>query len=196
VGRDKPETVGELLDRWLAREVEPTVRRATYLDYKRKADLYVRPFLANTKLDDVDLTMVEGFRNELKKRPRRSKKPARSPKVRSKRSNLASISDTTVKAGLKTLSMAPNYAVRHKFLTVNEVSNLKHTKWKKPKKKKKALNEEQLAAFLRSAQDNDWFPLFALLANTGMRPSEALGLQWSHIDWNKKWIKIEQKLTL
>jgi integrase len=199
-GSDKPQTVGELLDRWLAREVEPTVRRATYLDYKRKADTYVRPYLKDISLEKLDLTTVEAFRNELLKRPRRirSKKIAKGPKAQVKKAKVQTIADATVKAGLKTLSMALNYAVRLQVLPYNEVSNLKRSRWKKNKNKpkKKSLTEAQLASFLEAARGDYWYPLFALLATTGMRPSEALGLQWSHIDWDKKWISIEQKLTL
>src|SRR5699024_2823092 len=41
-----------------------------------------------------------------------------------------------------------------------------------------------------------WFPLFRLLAFSGMRKGEALGLQWKKINFKDKTITIDQTLTL
>ncbi|MCL6634074.1 MAG: site-specific integrase [Alicyclobacillus herbarius] len=39
-----------------------------------------------------------------------------------------------------------------------------------------------------------YFPLFALLLDTGLRPSEALGLQWSDVDLKKGLIHVRHSL--
>lgn len=48
----------------------------------------------------------------------------------------------------------------------------------------KALDEEQLTRFLNAALRvcPDRYPLFRLLAGTGLRPGEAFGLQWDDVD--------------
>lgn len=138
---ERPVTVNDLLDRWLSEEVEPTVRHATYLDYQRKANTYVRPLIGDVKLTQFTSVKVEQFRNALLKR-----------RV--------------------------------------------HTAGKARGGKKKSLTAEELSAFLQAAQGNYWFALFAMLSNTGIRPSEALGLKWGDIDWVNGWISIERKLTL
>ncbi len=190
---ERPVTVNDLLDRWLSEEVEPTVRHATYLDYQRKANTYVRPLIGDVKLTQLTSVKVEQFRNALLKRRVHIAGKARGGKK--KVQEPAKISHTTVKSALKVLSMSLNYARRHKFIASNPLHDLKRMKWQ-GSGKKKALTAEELSAFLQAAQGNYWFALFAMLSNTGIRPSEALGLKWGDIDWENGWINIERKLTL
>ncbi|MDP8931276.1 MAG: tyrosine-type recombinase/integrase [Actinomycetota bacterium] len=56
-------------------------------------------------------------------------------------------------------------------------------------------SEQQLARFLRHAQDHDLYPLWALLASTGMRRSEALGLPWRDVDFDGKRLSVRQGLV-
>ena len=44
---------------------------------------------------------------------------------------------------------------------------------------------EELAQFLRHASDDPLFALWVLLATTGMRRGEAVGLRWSDIDLDR-----------
>lgn len=53
-----------------------------------------------------------------------------------------------------------------------------------PKIEQRAWNPEQLQAFLRSAAGHRLFAAFWLAANTGVRRSELLGLQWDDVDLN------------
>src|SRR5581483_10750972 len=59
------------------------------------------------------------------------------------------------------------------------------------------LTERELAAFLAAARSHDpeLYPLFLLLARTGMRPGEALALQWPDIDFSNRRILIERALA-
>lgn len=50
-----------------------------------------------------------------------------------------------------------------------------------PEEKAKAFSREQLGAFLRVCR-SDWLTFFRLLANTGMRVSEALALRWRDLE--------------
>jgi integrase len=51
------------------------------------------------------------------------------------------------------------------------------------------------ARFLRHAQHDDLYPLWALLASTGMRRSEALGLPWRDVDFDGKRLSVRQGLV-
>ena len=42
-------------------------------------------------------------------------------------------------------------------------------------------DQEQLHLFLERTKESEWYPLWYLLLNTGMRPGEACGLQWSDL---------------
>ncbi len=190
---ERPETINELLDRWLESEIKTTVREVTYLDYKRRADTYIRPLIGNLPLKNLTLAKAEDLRNALsaqKVQVRSKSKHARRQKAP------RTLSSTTVKSSLKVLSMALNYARRHQYVATNVLHDLKRRQWDDSGKKKRALTGDELKRFLEAARGNYWYALFVLLANTGLRPSEALALSWSHINDDDGWIQIERKLTL
>jgi len=189
---ERPETMNDLLDRWLESEIKPTVREVTYLDYKRRADIYLRPLIGKLPLKSFTLAKAEDLRNVLS---------AQKVKVRSKKRGRRTeaprtISPTTVKNVLKTLSMSLNYARRHGFVATNVLHDLKRRQWEDVEEQERALTGEELSRFLEAARGNYWYALFVLLANTGMRPSEALALSWSHIKDDEGWIQVERKLSL
>ncbi|MGH9290608.1 MAG: tyrosine-type recombinase/integrase [Acidimicrobiales bacterium] len=64
-------------------------------------------------------------------------------------------------------------------------SNHEHTTW----------TAEQLARFLRSLEGERLAAAFVLLATTGMRRGEALGLRWSDVDLEAGRVSIVQTIT-
>ncbi|GGK20945.1 hypothetical protein GCM10010965_12550 [Caldalkalibacillus thermarum] len=56
-------------------------------------------------------------------------------------------------------------------------------------------NQEEMNAFLDAAKGDWMYPVFHLSLNTGMRIGEVLGLQWKHVDFDKKLIYVRQSLT-
>ncbi len=54
---------------------------------------------------------------------------------------------------------------------------------------------EQAKAFLRVADDHPWKVLWYVIALSGCRRGEALGLQWGDIDWEASTITIQRTLT-
>jgi integrase len=54
-----------------------------------------------------------------------------------------------------------------------------------PKVEPQAWNAQQLQAFLQAAAGHRLFPAFWLLAATGMRRSELLGLRWDDVDFTQ-----------
>lgn len=64
-----------------------------------------------------------------------------------------------------------------------------------PKVEQQAWTAQQLQAFLRQAAGHRLFPAFWLLANTGLRRSELLGLRWDDIDFDAATLSINRGLV-
>ena len=64
-----------------------------------------------------------------------------------------------------------------------------------PKVEPQAWNSQQLQAFLKAAAGHRLFPAFWVLAATGMRRSEVLGLRWEDIDLKKKRVSVNRGLV-
>jgi integrase len=64
-----------------------------------------------------------------------------------------------------------------------------------PKVEPHAWNAQQLQAFLRAAAGHRLFPAFWLLASTGMRRSELLGLRWDDIDLKRARVSVNRGLV-
>ncbi len=58
----------------------------------------------------------------------------------------------------------------------------------------KALTDLEMETFLTAAEGNPMYPLFYTMFALGLRVSEALGLRWQDIDWNKNVIRIRQQI--
>ena len=54
---------------------------------------------------------------------------------------------------------------------------------------------EELAAFLRSATEDRFYAAYVVLATTGMRRGEVLGLRWSDLDIEGRRLSVAQTLT-
>jgi integrase len=64
-----------------------------------------------------------------------------------------------------------------------------------PKVEPQAWNAHQLQAFLQAAAGHRLFPAFWLLAATGMRRSELLGLRWGDMDFEKARVSVNRGLV-
>jgi integrase len=64
-----------------------------------------------------------------------------------------------------------------------------------PKVEQQAWNAQQLQAFLQAAAGHRLFPAFWVLASTGMRRSELLGLRWDDIDLKRSCVSVNRGLV-
>jgi integrase len=64
-----------------------------------------------------------------------------------------------------------------------------------PKVEPQAWNAQQLQAFLQAAAGHPLFPAFWVLAATGMRRSELLGLRWDDVDLKKARVSVNRGLV-
>jgi integrase len=56
------------------------------------------------------------------------------------------------------------------------------------------LTDRELVAFLDTANISRYGPLYLTIATLGLRVSEALGLTWADLDWNRRQVHIEFRL--
>ncbi len=63
------------------------------------------------------------------------------------------------------------------------------------KKTVRAMSEEEAARFLEAARSDRYYALWAVLLTGGLRPGEALGLEWEHVNLEEGKIHVQQALT-
>lgn len=107
---------------------------------------------------------------------------------------------STYKA-LKTYTTAVfEYAVRINVINTNPMKDVYISKGKYRKKddRIKFYETDELKQFLEAAKQDKFplsYPLFRLLAFTGMRKGEALALTWEDIDFNNKMLTINKTIA-
>lgn len=89
-------------------------------------------------------------------------------------------------------------AVKKGYLPSNPMDDEDFTKpvSKKKTEQPKALSDEELSTLKEALEGNPVvYPVIALMAITGMRTQEALGLQWGDVDFENSIIHIQRALT-
>ena len=163
-------TLGEYLElEWtpLARDGGP-LARTTLAGYRA----HVRNHLAPTKLGTVP--MQELTREKIKAHFVSLKTEGRCD------GEDKPLSAASLRRILATLSKALNDAVEARILPMNPATRLPLPKVTKPAPR--VWSSEQVSQFLTSAKGDDLAPLWLLVATTGMRRGEVLGLHWRDVD--------------
>lgn len=84
------------------------------------------------------------------------------------------------------------------LIKVNPMERIKVPKFKKEKKPIQFYNKDELKLFLdyaKEEEDSKWYVIYRLLAFSGMRKGELLGLQWKKVNFQDNTIQIDQTLT-
>lgn len=170
-------TVGEYVDQWIdGRQLE----RSTLASYRRLARNHIAPGLGSVALDKLTATRIARHYRQLAKDGRRDKAGAGKP-----------LSANTIAKAHAVLSAALDAAVSDGYIAVNPARKRdivqpptgRMIKAQRPEMH--VWTAEQLGAFLtwcRDDYDDAMYPLWAVIAYTGARRSEALALVWRDID--------------
>lgn len=154
------QTLGLWIEEWLATWCSGISSR-TKSDYERLCRRYLPVQLRTRQLALITPSEIQAFVNELSAR---------------------GLSPRTVRMAHGALRTCLNRAVRlgkisRNVATLVELPRNAHTE-------RQYLNASQAATFLSGCACDEWGDFFALLLLTGLRPGEALGLQWGDLDSN------------
>lgn len=161
-------TLGEWLQQWLDTRREQ--RDSTLDSYRRIARLYVLEWpIAHTQLQALTPTMLSEHWAQVEQRGNRKGGP---------------VSPRTVRYAHSVVRKAVNDAVGEHLQAAPAWSKVQL-----PRQVSKALSGDpdawapgELRAFLEATQGQRLWPLWVLMAHTGMRRGEALALQWESVD--------------
>lgn len=162
----------EYMKKWLEEVAKPRVRENTFESYRSIFENYITNYLGTLKISEIQAYQVQKFYNQLEKK---------------------GLSSRTIRYTHTILSSALKQAVKWKILFQNpcDLCDLP----KLVKKEKRVLNPDQARIFWNEAKQSKWFPLFILVIETGLRPSEYLGLQWKDLDFGKQTLSVRRTVV-
>jgi integrase len=146
----------------------PTIRANTAASYDRVIAAHIIPGLGSVRLQKLTPAMLTGFYGRLSSGDGSGREP---------------LSSKSVRHGHVFVRRALADAVLWGYLSKNPADAAKPPRMEKDKKFK-TWTAAQLRRFLDHVGGTGWEALFTLLATTGMRRSEAMGLWWDDIDFD------------
>ena len=176
------QTLAEYVEEWLA-AIAPTVRPGTHFSYARNLHAHVVSHVGSTRLDAVDAGALNGLYALLLTDGRRDGKGGLSPR--------------TVRYTHAILHRAFKDAVRWGRLVRNPTDAAdppRATSSASPDMVTWSTGE--LRAFLDGVRGDRLAAAYVLLATTGMRRGEALGLRWADLDHDHGQAAIRQTVIV
>ena len=173
-GYDNPENYPllEFLTDWLEGVHRHKIQETTLQGYRIKINGKIKAYFGSEiTLDDCKPKLIHGFYESLR---------------------AEGVSERTVIHYHNLLHAAFEYAVRQEIFDVNPMNRVE-----RPQAKKfvgEFYSPEELQTLLALTEDESIYIPIVLAAFYGLRRSEALGLSWDHIDFERKEIHICQKV--
>ena len=171
------EKLGTFLGQWLT-AIKPNIRPSAWASFESHVRIYLVPRLGHLQLQQLTATDVDLMTARLLGGEDRG---ARRP-----------LSPTTVRRILATLNSSMSYAVRKRKLDRNPVTAADRPR--SARTEMKTWTADELGGFLDGAREHRLGPLFTVLATTGLRRGEALGLRWSDVDLGDGRLAVRQTL--
>jgi integrase len=167
-------SVGAFLEQWLA--AKRTLRPSTVQAYRSHLDLYLVPLLGNIRLRDLRPAHLDELYQVI---------------AGGKRGR--PLSPTTLRRIHATLRSALASAVRRRFIQDNPAAHVELP----PMHRRSAdvWTPEQLGKFLDAVADDRLYALFLLVAMTGLRRGEVIGLRWQDVDLHSGLLRITQQVV-
>jgi integrase len=161
-------TVAQYLDRWLY-SIRGTVRESTWVRHEINVRVHVKPALGRVRLGKLNPLQVQSF-------------------YRCKLDQ--GLSDASVLKIHSTLSKSLKQAVRWRLVPLNVCMAVVLPCITKPEIQ--SLDAQQMKALLKAAQGTDLYPLWVLMATTGVRVGEALGLRWEDLYLEARTLRVNR----
>jgi integrase len=167
--RDSAQLLADWLTHWSDTSLEASNRKESTKELCRgivRKHLVPAP-LGTTRLDRLRKTDIDGLIVELRRR---------------------GLSDATVRRVYTVLRGALDDAVLDGLMARNPCHlvrrpGVQHTE-------ARHLDSDDVSAVLKAAEGLRYRPVLVLIAATGLRRGEALGLHWSHVNLSEGWLKV------
>lgn len=164
-------SLDEYLDHWLSTSVKPRVRERTHKEYAATLRRHVREPLGSRRLGSLKPVDIQGLYTALQAAGRTK----------------------SVRYVHTVLRDALNQAVKWQMLQMNPADFVDLPRQERTKMR--ALSQDEVSRLLEAASGSKWCILFSFMLGTGLRPSEALGLQWPDIDLVRGAVSVRRTLA-
>lgn len=181
-------TLGKWLDIWL-NEYCSGIKYRTQKHYRAACDTHIIPALGGVKLAALTTPQIQAFYNELGKTGHTKTRKDKSGKTITTQEPL---SPKTIKNIHAVLTKALNVAIEIDYLRINPASRAKLPKAQR--KEIQPLTDDQVKAFMKELEREEFAALFKVILFTGLRESEAVGLTWDCVDFKKGILTINKQL--
>lgn len=173
-------TFADYVRRWLTiaqRKVDPV----TYQGYEILAKTHILPYFDATgiKLRDVTLDVLQAYVDEKATKGRKDGKGGLSPK--------------SVRMHINVIRQTMEEAVKNDMIPKNPCHYLILPR--KQRYQSTFYNVQQLQALFDAIQDDPLCPFYKVVALYGLRRSEALGLKWDSVDFERKTLTIKHTVS-
>lgn len=175
------QTVGQFLDDWIE-AVRPSLRPSTHASYAKNVRVHVSPRLGAVPLRSLDAGHLSTLYGQLL--------------VDGNQTTGGGLSPRTVRYVHTIIRRALQDAVAWGRLARNPALVAKPpTAARAASGPPKAWTAQQLGVFLRATRTDPEWPVWVVLATTGARRGEILGLRWEDVDLDSGVVRVTHSLT-
>jgi integrase len=160
----------DYLDEWLKHKANGSLAPNTLEQYTEILGRYVKPLIGRVRLRDLNALVIQAAYDHMSSR----------------------VSARTVRYTHAVLSSALKQAVKWRMMPDNPALLVDLPK--KQQVEMLAISGSQVKQFLGAAAESKHFTLFALMLETGLRPSEALGLKRQDVDFARGTLTVQRTL--
>ncbi|UWG97774.1 site-specific integrase [Dehalobacter sp. DCM] len=162
--------VGQLIDKWL-NCVKKEVDISTYDTYSRQIKR-VRPYVEDLQLYTLTTSLIEDRLGQM---------------------DFNDLKPRTIKNYYAILRRVLNWGASRDLVKPNLMREIKSPKVQRTKRK--VLNQTQLFLFLRTASTLKHYVPLRILALSGLRVGEVLGLRWNNINLDEGYLKVVEAIN-
>ena len=167
-------TVSEYLDQWYDLYCKPNLKYNTQVNYLRLIENHLKPHFGQYRLKALTPAMVQEYANDLK---------------------YNGLSKSHIVGILTTFGAAMEYAVEPlHYIAQNPVQHVKYPKVDRKPRERIILTLDEWQAILERFKGSRYEIPLMLGFYTGMRISEALGLTWDDVDFDRRRISVNKQV--
>jgi integrase len=170
LAHDEKQTVAMFLEAWIVEKARiGTLRPTTVRSYRQHVDTYIVPAIGRMRLRDVRPDDVDSVLRTVTAKP------------------------ATVRRVHATIRSAFGTAKRRRLIAFNPAVDVELPSASRPKVT--PWEPAELGAFLDHVAADEYGPLFELIAQTGLRRGEAVGLRWNDVDLEARRLTVRQQIV-